>query len=101
MRARYISPLVVISRNKGGAYIICELNGSVFNHPVTAFWVIPYFAWKSLPLPDLDRFIDIPYTCLHDMENLTAIDPDVDQFNEVDSALNDKDSESSHMSDSE
>ena len=37
MRARYLGPLVVVSRNKGGAYIICELNGSVFDRPVAAF----------------------------------------------------------------
>ena len=43
MRARYISPLIVISRNKGGAYIILELNGSVFDFPIAAFHVIPYF----------------------------------------------------------
>src|ERR1700734_1972372 len=60
MRARYIGPLVVISRNKGGAYIICELNGSVFDSPVATFRVIPYFARKSLLLPDLDKFINIP-----------------------------------------
>jgi hypothetical protein len=43
MRACYLGPLVVISRNKGGAYILCELNGSVFDHPFAAFRVIPYF----------------------------------------------------------
>ena len=37
MRARYLGPLVVVSRNKGGAYIICELNGSVFDRPIAAF----------------------------------------------------------------
>ena len=58
MRARYLGPLVVLARNKGGAYIICELNGSVFDRPVAAFRVIPYFARKSLPLPDLNKHID-------------------------------------------
>jgi len=34
MRPRYSGPVVVISRNRGGAYVLCELNGSVFDRPV-------------------------------------------------------------------
>ena len=101
MRARYIGPLIVISHNKGGAYIICELNGSVFDRPVAAFRVIPYFTRKSLLLPDLDKFIDIPRARLQEMENSTAIDPDVDQIDDIDSTRDDTDAESSHASDSE
>ena len=37
MLPRYIGPLVVISRNRGGAYIICELDGSIWDHPVAQF----------------------------------------------------------------
>ena len=37
MRARYVGPLIVISQNKGGAYIVSELDGSVFNRPIAAF----------------------------------------------------------------
>ena len=42
MCARYIGPLIVISRNRGGAYIIPELNSSVFNCLIATFQVIPY-----------------------------------------------------------
>ena len=37
MRARYLGPCIVVSRNKGGAYIIAELDGSVFDRPIAAF----------------------------------------------------------------
>ena len=37
MHVRYLGPLIVISRNRGGAYIIVELDGSVFDCLVTAF----------------------------------------------------------------
>jgi len=44
MCARYLGPFIVLLRNWGGAYIISELNGSIFDHPFAAFHVIPFFA---------------------------------------------------------
>jgi hypothetical protein len=103
MRPRYIGPLVVISRNKGGAYIICELNGSVFDRPVAAFRVIPYFARKSLSLPNLDDFLDIPSDRLLEMESSDVSNPDagdVDEAIDVDADIDDdRTSISSHDSD--
>jgi Integrase zinc binding domain/RNase H-like domain found in reverse transcriptase len=82
MRARYLGPLVVVSRNKGGAYIICELNGSVFDRPIAAFRVIPYFARKAIALPDLSDFLDIPLERLRDMEGSSSFgDDDSDEIN--------------------
>ena len=59
MCVRYLGLLIIISQNKGGAYIVSELNGSVFNHPIAAFRVIPYFAHQHIEIPPLDKLIDI------------------------------------------
>ena len=37
MKQRYLGPLVVVSRNKGGAYVLAELNGAVLDRPIVAF----------------------------------------------------------------
>ena len=76
MRVRYIGPLIVISRNKGGAYIISELNGSVFDHPIAAFHVIPYFARQHIDVPPLDELIDITLRQLCELEDTTLSDLD-------------------------
>ncbi|KIM71553.1 hypothetical protein PILCRDRAFT_82672, partial [Piloderma croceum F 1598] len=92
MRARYIGPLVVVSRNKGGVYIICELNGSVFDRPVAAFQVIPYFARKSLALPDLDGFLNVSPERIQEMEDSNVSDPDsgdVDASSDIDVDIDD------------
>ena len=52
MRPRYTGPVFVVSRNTGGAYIVCELNRAVYDHPIAAFRLIPYLARQSIPLPD-------------------------------------------------
>ena len=59
MQACYLGPLLVVSRNKGGAYIIAELDGSVFNRRVAAFRVIPYFACTVIEIPSLEDLLDI------------------------------------------
>lgn len=66
MRARYLGPLIVIARNRGGAYILCELDGTVLDRPIAAFRVVPYLARSSIPLPD--NFIDIDTRRLRSME---------------------------------
>jgi hypothetical protein len=76
MRARYLGPLIVVSRNKGGAYIIAELDGSVFDRPIAAFRVVPYFARDSIELPPLDTLIDISQKRLIEMEDTTIADPE-------------------------
>ena len=76
MRARYICPLIVISRNKGSAYIISELNGSVFDHPIAAFRVIPYFAQQCIDVLPLDELINITSCQLHKLKETMLSDSD-------------------------
>ena len=59
MHVRYLGPLIIISQSKGGAYIISKLNGSVFDHPIAAFQVIPYFACQHIDIHPLNELIDI------------------------------------------
>ncbi|KAG5649432.1 hypothetical protein H0H81_003896 [Sphagnurus paluster] len=72
MRPRYLGPLIVISRNYGGAYICCELDGATLHRPVAAFRLIPYLARRRIPLPD--SALDIDTKKLRELENTKAID---------------------------
>ena len=82
MRPRYLGPLVIVSRNKGGAYIICELDGTVFDRPIAAFRIIPYHARKSIALPDIA--LDISTAHLREMEesNITGADDSEDTIDD-------------------
>jgi hypothetical protein len=77
MHTRYIGPLIVVSCNYGGAYILSELDGTVLHHPIAAFCLLPYFPCKSIPLPP--DIIDIDDTRLREMEH--SLDTDGDEEN--------------------
>ena len=74
MKPRYLGPLVVVSRNKGGAYIISELDGTVFDRPVAAFRLLPYFARQDIWYPPIKRMLDIPMERLRELEEMAEDD---------------------------
>jgi hypothetical protein len=74
MHARYIGPLIVVSRNYGGAYILAELDGTVLHRPIAAFCLLPYFVCKAIPLSA--DIIDIDDTRLREMEHSLTADGD-------------------------
>ena len=81
MCAWYLGPLIIVSCNKGGAYIICELDGTVFYRPIAAFHIIPYFAHKSIPMPD--NFLDIDMKRLRELEETVDVDGDLEELPET------------------
>ena len=72
MQPRYIGPLVIVSCNKGGAYVVCELDGSVHQRPIAAFRLIPYLLRKSIALP-LEA-LDVDEHHLDLLENTELVD---------------------------
>ena len=68
MHARYLGPLIVLSCNRGGMYIVCKLDGSIMDHPVMAFRVIPYHVRSVITLLPLDTLIDITTDHLCELE---------------------------------
>ena len=78
--------MIVVSRNWGGAYILCELDGTLYHAPVAAFRVIPYLTQKSIEIPNLEQHIDVNISWLWKLEHTTVKDlddPDSERFEEI------------------
>ena len=58
MKPHYLGPLIIISRNKGGTYILCKLDGIVLHRPIAAYRVLPYLAKRTIYF--LEFFSNLP-----------------------------------------
>ena len=76
MRPQYTGPLVVVSRNRRGAYILCDLDGTLAHSPFAAFRVVPYFARNHINIPNIEQHIDVTVARLRAMEDSTEPDPE-------------------------
>jgi hypothetical protein len=94
MHPQYLGPLIVLSRNKGGTYIIAELDGSILDQPIAVFQVIPYFAHTKINLPPLEKLLDISQQQLQELQDSMEADPeDEDNGNSADPLLVTEDSQ--------
>jgi hypothetical protein len=69
-RDRWWGPLVVVRRTRGGAYIVCEFNGAVWQKKIGKFRVIPYQQRQKLTIgPQIEELIDVSRETLDELEN--------------------------------
>ncbi len=89
---------MVVARNKGGAYIVCKLDGTVYDRPVAAFRLIPYLAHRDVIQFDLGE-LDVTLERLREMRAATesfdmeGLDEGEEGARESESEDKDKDSE--------
>jgi hypothetical protein len=74
--------MIAVSRSKGSAYIICDLNGTLLHAPVAAFRVVSYPAHTKINIPDLKKHIDVLVAWLREMEHNTVEDPNNPEEND-------------------
>jgi len=69
--------LVILVRNKGGAYVLCELDGSVLDRPLAAFRVVPYFARTAVDIPT--TALDVELKRIDEMRASRSLGDDDDE----------------------
>ena len=70
IKPRYLGPMVIICCLKRGAFILVELDGSVWQNKVVAFRVIPYLAQKEISYEkEVKRLPDAPEESIKALED--------------------------------
>ena len=70
IKPRYLGPMVIICCLKRGAFILAELDGSVWQNKVAAFRVIPYLARKEISYEkEVKRLLDTPEESIKALKN--------------------------------
>ena len=68
--------MVVVSKNWGGTYIVCELDGTLIHSLRAAYRAVPYFVRDYIEIPDLEKHIDVSVAWLRVLEESETLDPD-------------------------
>ena len=85
----FLGPYAIVRRTKGGAYIVAELDGSIYKTKIAAFRLIPYHPRQAIDIPitkltelstrELEEVEDEVETSMQEEE---GIDDEVDQSHE-------------------
>jgi hypothetical protein len=78
MNTRYLGPMIVIHRTKGGAYLCCEMDGSMFHGRIAQFRVVPFEQRASVELPE--NILDLIDLSMEKLEELAKDDAKDDEY---------------------
>jgi hypothetical protein len=68
-RDRWWGPLIVVRKTRGGAYIVCEFNGAVWQKKIGKFRLIPYQQRQKLTIGQhIEQLINASKETLDEME---------------------------------
>jgi ABC-type Fe2+-enterobactin transport system substrate-binding protein len=81
MKPRHNGPMIVIAENKGSSYIVAEMTGTVSQHKVAKFRILPYFARRKIELPEgILSIIDLSPEGLERLKQLPEEEEDTVQI---------------------
>jgi hypothetical protein len=71
-KLRYLGPMVVVRRTKGGSYILAELDSAISKLRFTAFYVIPYSAQNPthIAVTSITGINDTKLDCIANEDNI-------------------------------
>jgi hypothetical protein len=78
MTLRWMGPMVVVRRTKGGSYLCCEMDGSMFHGKIGQFRVIPFEQRTSIDLPE--KILDLIDLSKEKLEELAEEGADEDEY---------------------
>ncbi|KLO04806.1 hypothetical protein SCHPADRAFT_917886 [Schizopora paradoxa] len=58
-KPKFLGPMVVLRRTKGGSYLLSDLNGAISKSRYAAFRLLPYFQRSNSSIP-ITRIVDLP-----------------------------------------
>ncbi|KIJ06529.1 hypothetical protein PAXINDRAFT_91864 [Paxillus involutus ATCC 200175] len=83
-KPRYLGPMLVVRRTKGGSYMLAELDGSISKLRYAAFRLLPYHARSriSVPVTSIVGFSDEALESMEGIEEeeLEGEEPDEDEY---------------------
>jgi Integrase zinc binding domain len=78
MATRYMGPMVVVRRTKGGSYLVCEMTGAMYHGKVGQFRVVPFEQRTSIDLPD--NILELIDLTNEELEEMAEDDSEPDEY---------------------